>query len=421
MSSATIHFNQQDLIIDSWPDNITDLLKLRQELGFNQASNTDLLKAINHQKPHLNHWHFWMLALLISAPYLQKHEANYPDLKYINYHLTDYLTYLALYRKKPEVFYLNTISNLTNFFIDHELKTIAAPLVKIIPHEQKQSWLADISDQWTDRVKDYPLSMHNTYHWHHYNRTYMRERRLHIKKHTKRGKRGRIYHYQDVYYKAPDSYHDTLTRAKHDQHANKEYWMQLNREQNFYLASQVELMTPQQLTDYIDNHYSNLPDCSLDDQIIIKERCHEINQALQHYLKDDDRKHYIIDHRLGFFDIEPESLEVVGQALSISRERVRQIQNHIIRILKHNYYLHDMFPEYSLTEIIKHAKQQNDIISYQHGSLGQNIDQFYPTTTPAPNPARHDYFFYLKGDFLTDRDYDYHQNHDMISLLKQLI
>lgn len=47
-----------------------------------------------------------------------------------------------------------------------------------------------------------------------------------------------------------------------------------------------------------------------------------------------DREKTILIHRFGLFDQEPKTLSEVGQLVGISRERVRQIENRLLKKLR---------------------------------------------------------------------------------------
>lgn len=54
-----------------------------------------------------------------------------------------------------------------------------------------------------------------------------------------------------------------------------------------------------------------------------------------------DREYYILQRRFGLFDVEPGTLEEIGKELSVTRERVRQIESRALRKMRNskNRYL----------------------------------------------------------------------------------
>lgn len=418
MSSYQINFNNQALTIDSWPDNIKDLLDLRQQLHLNRIDYKKLITELNLNKNKYNRWQYWIIALLISAPYLAKRHYRYSDLRYINYHLTDYLTYLALNRPKPKMFEINMISSLTNYFIDHELKHVASPLIHVTPHEQKPSWLLKINNKYTNSVKSWPLSLHSTYLRYHFSQNYLKDRIYHVKKiKTYSNARSRSYYKYETYYDKSDqflkTYHQTATSYKSN-NPYSEFWKAYNREQNYYIVSTLQLMAPPDLNDYIDNHYSNLPDINLDDFEMTKDLIKATHETLNDPDLADPRNICILKRRFGFNDTNnPQTLKEIGDSLNVTRERIRQVVKQTLGHLTKFRYLHRLFPEHSFKDIVRYANSIAPGMPY----VVHNIPQFFDMTPPSFNPARHDYLFYLKGDCLTDPDYDYLGRHDIIKLI----
>lgn len=420
MASYSFSLNHRSITLDSWPDTIKGLLRLHHQLGFNQIPIKQLVKALNHKRNQFNKWQYWMAALIISAPYLYNRNHRYSDLRYINNHLTDYLSYLALHRRKPDIFEINTISSLTNYFIDHELKSVASPLIKLVPHEQKQSWLTNVPTDWINNtIQSYPVSLHSSYLYHHLNEEYLKDRKFQLHHRQKQLSSKQVIDYYEGYYIKEDFYQDALNHVKADHVLNAEYWKQLNREQNFYAASTIELLSSKDLTAYIDSHYSVLPDVSLDKAVITKERINTIKNFLSDPSLFQPKLLTVIQHRYGLYSLknQPETLNETGKHLNVGRERIRQLQAKALRVLHATRNLHLLFPEHTLPDIVKH---QDSVFYPLAAPNGQNLTQFFATTFPSPNPARHDYLFYLNGDCLTDTKYNYQDRHHIVELLNQL-
>jgi RNA polymerase nonessential primary-like sigma factor len=84
----------------------------------------------------------------------------------------------------------------------------------------------------------------------------------------------------------------------------------------------------------LDAHINQDTDQPLQDLIPDEHNVNPIEQLLQWLAQRDERQREVIARRFGLLGHEPQTLEQVGQALGLTRERVRQIQIEALRGLR---------------------------------------------------------------------------------------